>query len=129
MVREIVRMDAAIERATEEFSQSVRDGLAGRRQSILDLDELRRRQLYQHGLERALDLLEQERTKRHQQLTFERGKLVETMKHRKAIDKLREKRWTAHVEQLRREEQKATDETAGTGSRRLQVEDAGACGP
>jgi len=79
---------------------------------VLDVPMLRYRQFYLTSLRNRLFEMQESLLTRNKALNIERKKLAELSAKRKALDKLREKRWQAHQEALRRQEQTETDEVA-----------------
>jgi len=84
-------------------------------QSVLGIDELRRRQLFDGWIRRRIGDTCVELARRRQTLDGDREKLAEATKECKVIEKLRHRQQRRHIQSVSREEQIETDEIGVNG--------------
>lgn len=106
--REGLRVQREIGRVREEIK-------AVSQESELDVMRLRQWELYRGRLAGNLEEIQAKRNDVDDRVNVERGQLLEAVKKRKAIDRLFEKQWSRHQDELRRGERRMTDEFANVG--------------
>lgn len=119
VVADAVRVVGGVEEQLDQLTHQLRDTVEitreEQRTQELDVAALRGHQFYRNWLHRRIMESSQELGDRRATLDAERAKLGEASARLKAIEKLRDKRFTRHLVQARREEQTTMDEAAVGG--------------
>lgn len=106
------------ENHVDDLNRSLRDSLmhASTQQQgeSLDLSALRAEQRHRAWLHEQLHLAGERVVQSHAELQRQRELLAEATKNLRVIEKLRERRWRRHLEEVQREEQAADDEAAAS---------------
>jgi flagellar FliJ protein len=113
-VRAVRQIDEHMARINEQIRRSVADAIAGQRDGALDLAQVRSHEIHRGWLNRQLANAELARQDRERALKIERSELAEVTKRLRVIEKLREKQWRRHLQEVGREEQMMSDEMALT---------------
>jgi len=117
-VQALARVEARIARLSQELKQTLAQRRDAQQAPRLDLTCLRGHQFYQGWLQRRILESDVEMGERRKSLQEERARLADASKRLKVIEKLRERQWNRHQEELRREDQAEQDEVAAQTSLR-----------
>lgn len=96
-----------------ELETAAANSLAQRQERTLSLSELRMQQYYGKWLSDCASSTSVEVKRIEVELDAERERLAQATARYKAIEKLRERKWTRHLQGLRKEEQSIMDEIGG----------------
>lgn len=107
-LRAAVQQRANIEQEQQRALTRWGTQLAGQ----LDVDDARRYHQYERHLARLIDDKDAQIQRLERLLTRKRSDLIEASKKKQIVEKLKERRNAAHAFFLRREDQRASDETA-----------------
>jgi flagellar export protein FliJ len=114
-LRELLELDREDLQVQREIGRIREEVKAVSQQPELDVLRLRQWELYRGRLAGNLEKIEAKRKDANGRVDVERGKLLEAVKKRRAIDRLFEKQWSRHQDEMRREERRMTDELANVG--------------
>lgn len=116
VVADAARAVAAAQRRESAWADDLHGSFVGSRMvqsaARVDMACLRTYQLYRGWLRRTIESAGAEVSERSQTLEGERTKLAEASKQLKVIQKLRERQWRRHIQEIKREEQAVNDEAA-----------------
>ena len=109
-LREIARVESDIRRLEEQFEWEVGRSRDDQRDPHMDVMTVRRRRSYMGHLQRRTRVCEQQMRTLQQKLEEDRSTLALASKRVKALEKLRDRQWTRHIEAQRRAERVEEDE-------------------
>lgn len=111
-VRAIRSVQQRIDDCNEQLRASVDRTSDLQRSQRIDMPLLRSQRYYAGHLHGQLLLAGEELGTRQEELDARRGELAEATKRLRAVEKLRDRQWERHRQQLAREEQADADEAA-----------------
>ncbi len=116
VVAEAARAVAAARNRETSWTNDLQGSFAGSRMiqssARIDMTCLLTYQLHRGWLRRTIESAGAEVLEKLHKFEEERTKLAEASKHLKVIEKLRERQWQRHVQEIKREEQAVNDEAA-----------------
>lgn len=116
VVAEAARAVAAARSRETSWTNDLQGSFAGSRMvqcaARIDMSCLLTHQLHRGWLRRTIESAGAEVLEKLHKFEEERIKLADASKHLKVIEKLRERQWQRHVQEIKREEQATNDEAA-----------------
>lgn len=122
-VRELAAAEARAAEWTEQLRRTVELTRSARMSETLDVAALRGSQFHRNWLHGRILESQAEIGQKRMSLDAERIKLGEATAKVKVLEKLRQRRWTRHLQTVAREEQAVADEIAGQGHLRRSTTD------
>lgn len=100
---EMLEKDREIARVADERKAALR-AMATAQQQVFEVEELHRQRLHIDALDHRQAVLQDERTLIQQRLDAAREALIEGMRKRQVLEKLRETHYTAYLKEMEKQE-------------------------